>query len=65
MVLYALNNKINSRILAMWLYVTLNYIAIAEIITRARFAFLVVDLEYTNISVDMVGVLILAIDICW
>jgi 2-keto-3-deoxy-L-rhamnonate aldolase RhmA len=45
-------------------WITLGHPAIAEIVARAGFDWLVVDLEHSVISIDMAGDLIRTIDLC-
>ena len=64
MVSTILRNKINSKVLTLGSWITLGHPAIAEIMARAGFDWLVVDLEHSVISVDMAGDLIRTIDLC-
>lgn len=59
-----LREKINSRVLTLGSWITLGHPAIAEIMARAGFDWLVVDLEHSVISIDMAGDLIRTIDLC-
>jgi len=59
-----LRNKINSRALTLGSWITLGHPAIAEIMARAGFDWLVVDLEHSVISIDVAGDLIRTIDLC-
>lgn len=59
-----LRNKINSRALTLGSWITLGHPAIAEIMAKAGFDWLVVDLEHSVISIDVAGDLIRVIDLC-
>jgi 2-keto-3-deoxy-L-rhamnonate aldolase RhmA len=59
-----LRDKISSGKLTMGSWITLGHPAIAEIVARAGFDWLVVDLEHSVISIDMAGDLIRTIDLC-
>lgn len=59
-----LRNKINSRVLTLGSWITLGHPAIAEIMAKAGFDWLVVDLEHSVISIDVAGDLIRTIDLC-
>lgn len=59
-----LRNKINSRALTLGSWITLGNPAIAEIMARAGFDWLVVDLEHSVISIEVAGDLIRTIDLC-
>ncbi len=59
-----LRNKINSRVLTIGSWITLGHPAIAEIMAKAGFDWLVVDLEHSVISIDVAGDLIRTIDLC-
>lgn len=56
------NLKSNSLTVGSW--ITLGHTAIAEILARAGFDWLVVDLEHSVISIDVAGDLIRTIDLC-
>lgn len=56
------NLKSNSLTIGSW--ITLGHTAIAEILARAGFDWLVVDLEHSVISIDVAGDLIRTIDLC-
>jgi 2-keto-3-deoxy-L-rhamnonate aldolase RhmA len=56
--------KINSRTLTLGSWITLGHPAIAEIMAKAGFDWLVVDLEHSVISIDIAGDLIRTIDLC-
>jgi 2-keto-3-deoxy-L-rhamnonate aldolase RhmA len=59
-----LRNKINSKKLTVGSWITLGHPAIAEIMAKAGFDWLVVDLEHSVIGVEMAGDLIRTIDLC-
>lgn len=59
-----LREKINSRVLTLGSWITLGHPAIAEIMARAGFDWLVVDLEHSVISIEAAGDLIRTIDLC-
>jgi 2-keto-3-deoxy-L-rhamnonate aldolase RhmA len=59
-----LRKKINSKILTLGSWITLGHPAIAEIMAKADFDWLVVDLEHSVIGIDMAGDLIRTIDLC-
>lgn len=59
-----LREKINSRVLTLGSWITLGHPAIAEIMARAGFDWLVVDLEHSVISIEVAGDLIRTIDLC-
>lgn len=59
-----LRNKINSQTLTFGSWITLGHSAIAEIMAKSGFDWLVVDLEHSVISIDMAGDLIRTIDLC-
>lgn len=59
-----LRNKINSHTLTLGSWITLGHAAIAEIMAKAGFDWLVVDLEHSVISIDVAGELIRTIDLC-
>ena len=59
-----LRNRIRSRALTLGSWITLGHPAIAEIMARAGFDWLVVDLEHSVISIDVAGDLIRTIDLC-
>ena len=56
--------KLSSRVLTIGSWITLGHPAIAEIMARAGFDWLVVDLEHSVISIDVAGDLIRIIDPC-
>ena len=64
MVPTTLRNKINSKVLTLGSWITLGHSGIAEIMARAGFDWLVVDLEHSVIGIDMAGDLIRTIDLC-
>ena len=59
-----LKNKINSGALTVGSWITLGHPAIAEILAKAGFDWLVVDLEHSVINIDVAGDLIRVIDLC-
>lgn len=59
-----LRKKLAARTLALGSWITIGHPAIAEIMARARFDWLVVDLEHSVISIDVAGDLIRTIDLC-
>lgn len=59
-----LKNKINSGALTVGSWITLGHPAIAEILAKAGFDWLVIDLEHSVINIDMAGDLIRTIDLC-
>lgn len=59
-----LRNKINSRQLTLGSWITLGHPGLAEILAKAGFDWLVVDLEHSVISIDVAGELIRVIDLC-
>ncbi len=63
MALTMLRNKINSQTLTLGSWITLGHSAIAEIMAKAGFDWLVVDLEHSVISIDVAGDLIRTIDL--
>ena len=54
----ALRNRIHSGALTLGSWITLGHPAIAEIMARAGFDWVVVDLEHSVISIDVAGDLI-------
>lgn len=60
----SLRSKLNSRTLAVGSWITLGHAGIAEIMAKAEFDWLVVDLEHSVISIDVAGDLIRTIDLC-
>lgn len=60
----ALKRKLRDREVALGCWITLGHPAIAEIMARAGFDWLVVDLEHSVISIDVAGELIRTIDLC-
>jgi 2-keto-3-deoxy-L-rhamnonate aldolase RhmA len=64
MIPVTLRKKIKSKVLTFGSWITLGHPAIAEIMARAGFDWVVVDLEHSVISVDMAGDLIRTIDLC-
>ncbi len=56
--------KLSSRVLTIGSWITIGHPAIAEIMARAGFDWLVVDLEHSVISIDVAGDLIRIIDLC-
>lgn len=59
-----LKEKLRKKDVALGSWITLGHPAIAEIMARAGFDWLVVDLEHSVISIDMAGDLIRVIDLC-
>jgi len=59
-----LRQQINSRALTLGSWITLGHVAIAEILAKAGFDWLVVDLEHSVINIDVAGDLIRVIDLC-
>lgn len=59
-----LRKKIKSQALTLGSWITLGHPAIAEIMARAGFDWVVVDLEHSVISIDVAGDLIRTIDLC-
>ncbi len=59
-----LKEKLKSKALALGSWITMGHPAIAEILARAGFDWLVVDLEHSTISVEQAGELIRVIDLC-
>lgn len=64
MVSGALKAKLRSGQATLGCWITLGHTAIAEIMARAGFDWLVVDVEHSTISIDTVGELIRVIDLC-
>lgn len=60
----SLRKKIDSRSMTLGSWITIGNPAIAEIMARAGFDWLVVDLEHSVISIDVAGELIRTIDLC-
>lgn len=60
----ALRRKLQSKAVALGSWITLGHCGIAEILARAGFDWLVVDLEHSTISIDVAGDLIRTIDLC-
>ncbi len=59
-----LRNKIKSRALSVGSWISLGHPAIAEIMARAGFDWLVIDLEHSTIDLEVAGNLIRVIDLC-
>jgi 2-keto-3-deoxy-L-rhamnonate aldolase RhmA len=59
-----LRQKIDSRSLSIGSWISLGNTAVAEILARAGYDWLVVDLEHSVISIDTAGELIRVIDLC-
>jgi len=59
-----LRAKINSRTLTLGSWISIGHPAIAEIMAKAGFDWLVIDLEHSVISIDVAGDLIRTIDLC-
>ena len=64
MVPTTLKKKLKSGNLTLGSWITLGHAAIAEILARAGFDWVVVDLEHSVISIDVAGDLIRTIDLC-
>jgi 2-keto-3-deoxy-L-rhamnonate aldolase RhmA len=60
----ALRNKIRSGALTLGSWITLGHTGIAEIMAKAGFDWVVVDLEHSVINIDVAGDLIRTIDLC-
>jgi len=59
-----LKKKLHERQLTLGSWITLGHPAIAEILARANFDWLVVDLEHSTITIEQAGDLIRVIDLC-
>ena len=59
----SLKNKLNNNQLTIGSWITLGHPAVAEILTRAGFDWLVIDLEHTTISLEQAGELIRTIGV--
>jgi len=59
-----LKSKLRNKEVTLGSWITLGNIAIAEIMAKANFDWLVVDLEHSVISIDVAGELIRTIDLC-
>lgn len=59
----SLKNKLNNNQLTIGSWITLGHPAVAEILTRAGFDWLVIDLEHSTISIEQAGDLIRVIDL--
>ena len=59
-----LKNKLSNRELTLGSWLTLGSFAITEIMAKANFDWLVVDLEHSTISIDLAGDMIRIIDLC-
>jgi len=59
-----LKRKLRDRVVTLGSWITLGHPAIAEIMAKAGFDWLVVDLEHSVISIDVAGDLIRTIDLC-
>jgi 2-keto-3-deoxy-L-rhamnonate aldolase RhmA len=64
MAIITLKRKMNSGALTLGSWITLGHPAIAEIMAKAGFDWLVVDLEHSVISIEVAGDLIRTIDLC-
>jgi 2-dehydro-3-deoxyglucarate aldolase len=60
----SLKQKLKSNALTLGSWITLGHPSIAEILARAGFDWLVVDMEHTTISIEQAGELIRTIDLC-
>jgi 2-dehydro-3-deoxyglucarate aldolase len=59
-----LRQKIDSRTLTVGSWISLGHVAIAEIMAKAGFDWLVIDLEHSVIGIETAGDLIRTIDLC-
>lgn len=59
-----LKEKLRKKDIALGSWITLGHVAIAEIMAKAGFDWLVVDLEHSTIGIDAAGDLIRTIDLC-
>jgi 2-dehydro-3-deoxyglucarate aldolase len=59
-----LKSKIQSKALTFGSWITIGHPAVAEIMAKAGFDWLVIDLEHSVISIDVAGDLIRTIDLC-
>jgi 2-keto-3-deoxy-L-rhamnonate aldolase RhmA len=59
-----LRKRIHSKELTIGSWITIGHAAVAEIMARAGFDWLVIDLEHSVISIDVAGELIRTIDLC-
>ena len=59
-----LKNKLSNKELTLGSWLTLGSLAITEIMAKANFNWLVVDLEHSTISIDLAGDMIRIIDLC-
>lgn len=59
-----LKSKLKNNELSLGSWITLGNTAVAEIMAKAKFEWLVVDLEHSVISIDIAGDLIRTIDLC-
>lgn len=59
-----LKNSLKANRLTIGSWITIGHTSIAEILARAGFDWLVVDLEHTTISIEQAGELIRVIDLC-
>lgn len=59
-----LKNRLKVNALTIGSWITIGHTSIAEILARAGFDWLVVDLEHTTISIEQAGELIRVIDLC-
>lgn len=60
----SLKNNLKSNALTIGSWITLGHTSIAEILARAGFDWLVVDLEHSTISIEQAGELVRVIDLC-
>ena len=58
-----LKNKLNNKQITIGSWITIGNTAVAEILAKAGFDWLVVDIEHSTISIDTVGDLIRVIDL--
>ena len=59
-----LKNKLSNKELTFGSWLTLGSLAVTEIMAKANFDWLVVDLEHSTISIDLAGDMIRIIDLC-
>jgi len=59
-----LKNKLSNNELTFGSWLTLGSLAVTEIMSKANFDWLVVDLEHSTISIDLAGDMIRIIDLC-
>jgi len=59
-----LRNKLKNNILTLGSWITIGHPTIAEILARAGYDWLVIDMEHTTISIETAGELIRVVDLC-